>query len=168
MSWHKRSGKYHAKRATVDGIDFHSEAEVYRYRELQLLEAAGIIRDLEAQGHAFTLVDGFKWRGKKIQGITYTPDFQYVDCETGRVTIEDVKANTKIRKDGTRHRGTQTEAFEMRAKLFKLRYPDIDFFIVHIDKKTGATVERFLHGFQERTRKTTRTSSKKRSASGTG
>ena len=35
--------KYHAIKTTVDGITFDSRAEARRYRELKLLERAGVI-----------------------------------------------------------------------------------------------------------------------------
>ena len=41
--------KYHAIKTTVDGITFDSRAEARRYRELKLLERAGVIENLVLQ-----------------------------------------------------------------------------------------------------------------------
>lgn len=41
--------KYHSKKITVDGETFDSKKEYRRYRELLLLERAGLITNLQRQ-----------------------------------------------------------------------------------------------------------------------
>ena len=41
--------KYNAKITQVDGMKFHSKGEANRYRELKLMERAGIITSLKMQ-----------------------------------------------------------------------------------------------------------------------
>jgi hypothetical protein len=77
----------------VDGIKFHSQKEVTRYRGLKLLQRNGSITDLVAQGPKIILQPRFKLAGKTIRAITYTPDFSYI--ENGIQIIEDVKAVNK-------------------------------------------------------------------------
>jgi hypothetical protein len=103
--------KYHAKRTTIDGITFDSQAEARRYSELKLLQEAGAIRGLELQT-SFTILDGFKRNGKAINAITYRADFTY--WEDGHFVAEDVK-------------GMVTPVYAIKRKMFLSRYPDIDF-----------------------------------------
>lgn len=64
-----------------------SGLEAARCDELRLLEAGGLIRDLEAHPQPkYALV---------VEGATittYSPDFRYVDCATGQTVVEDTKA----------------------------------------------------------------------------
>ena len=103
--------KYRAKKAVVDGIKFDSKAEAARYRELKLLEKAGLITNLELQPK-FELQPGFEKDGAKYRAITYTADFKYFDVETGQVVVEDVK-------------GYRTQQFELRKKMFEYKYKDL-------------------------------------------
>lgn len=89
--------KYGAKRTEVDGTWFASRREAERYKELRLLEAGGVISELELQPRFPLTVNG-----KKI--CVYVADFRYLDNETGEVTIEDVK-------------GVRTDVFKLKAKL---------------------------------------------------
>jgi len=75
--------KYHAKRTTVDGITFDSKREAKRYVELQILERAGRITNLQRPKPYQLVVNGVKV-GR------YTPDFTYV--ENGVEVVEDVKS----------------------------------------------------------------------------
>lgn len=80
----KRGNKYGAVRTEVDGITFDSRAEARRYSELKLLERAGAIRELVLQQEYSLGVKG-NTIGK------YVADFVYIDNETGRRVVEDVK-----------------------------------------------------------------------------
>jgi hypothetical protein len=108
----KRS-KFGNVRCTVDGIPFDSQAEARRYGELCLLQQAGEISELrpspaQPKKERFTLAGG----------ITYTPDFTYV--ERGHRVAEDVKGG----------RATATAHFRDKAKLFRERYPAIELRII--------------------------------------
>lgn len=78
MNWHK----YKAKPVVIDGIRFHSKKEGRRYRELQLLEKAGEIKNLELQPK-YPLEIGGMTIGK------YIGDFRY--WEDGNLVVEDCK-----------------------------------------------------------------------------
>lgn len=110
------SGKYHARKTSVDGVQFDSDAESRRYSELAILERAGEITDLELQP-VFILQPTLKIKkvvvapdGRKrtktrtVRPITYRADFRYTDAATGEVVVEDVK-------------GVQTEVFRIKAKM---------------------------------------------------
>lgn len=86
-----RPNKYGAKKTTIGGIRFDSRAEAKRYTELQLLQKAGVIANLQRQvaiplkgalGPILTPT------GRKA---TYKADFVYVDLERNAEVIEDVK-----------------------------------------------------------------------------
>lgn len=101
--------KYRNKPTVIDGIRFASRAEGRRYTELKLLERAGVITGLKLQPR-FQLLDAYRnGAGKRIRGITYTADFEYI--EDGKRIIEDVKS-----------RATKTQAYGLRKKLFEKRH----------------------------------------------
>ena len=89
----KRPNKYAAKKVTVDGITFHSSGEAARYRELKLLERAGLISSLEFQPCFPLIIDGKPLRGWKKDGLgrplkVYL-DFSFV--RNGVTVYEDFK-----------------------------------------------------------------------------
>ena len=82
------ASKYKAKKVTVDGIEFASLHEAYRYRELVLLERAGQIQNLRRQVKYVLIpamyapdivgVRGGRKRGKVIEReCAYKADFVY-------------------------------------------------------------------------------------------
>lgn len=109
-----RGNKYGAKRTEVDGIHFDSKMEAEYYRQLMLLQRAGVITDLELQPQ-FVLLDPFTKNGKRVNGIVYRADFQYK--EGAKTVIVDVK-------------GAKTEGFKLKKKLFDSRYPDLELKLV--------------------------------------
>lgn len=109
--------KYGAKKTIFDGVIFASGKEATRYRELLLLERAGEIRNLKIQP-AFQIIDPFEYQGKHVRGAVYTADFEY--WEDSRHVVEEVKGGT----------ATQTQAFKLRWKLAKSRYPWIDWRLI--------------------------------------
>lgn len=109
--------KYNAKKTPYDGYVFDSGKECRRYKELRLLEKAGVITGLYVHPN-FILQEGFIWRGKKIRPITYEADFMYK--ENGITIVEDVKGG----------KATQTQLFKVKVKMFKKLYPELDFRIV--------------------------------------
>lgn len=113
----ERRSKYHARRVTVDGIQFDSIAESKRYGELLILVRAGEIANLETHPR-YTIWEGFDRCGKK-QSITYIGDFRYWDIAHNCQVVEDVKSKPTI-----------TAVFRLKAKIFQCAYPEVDFRIV--------------------------------------
>jgi hypothetical protein len=114
----KGQHKYGAAPTQVDGYRFDSGAEAARYCALQLLASAGQIQDLSVHP-AYELQPAFVDRlGKKWGAVRYVADFAYV--EAGAIVVEDVK-------------GLATAGYKLKAKLFRARYPDIDYrvLVVH-------------------------------------
>ena len=101
--------KYNAKKATFDGITFDSKAEMNRYCELKLMEKAKEISHLILQPE-FLLLEGFRYKGKKIQSMKYIADFQYIEKD-GTEVVEDVK-------------GFKTKEYNIKKKLFLHKYGD--------------------------------------------
>ena len=94
---------------TLDGIVFASKAEMNRYAELRMFERAGIISELKRQPRFILQVAAHKMRS-----IVYVADFRYLEKSSGHVVVEDVK-------------GHRTDIYKLKLKLFRERYPDIDF-----------------------------------------
>ena len=98
-----KRNKYGAKKTVIDGIKFDSMAEGRRYKQLILLEKAGVIQELELQPRYDLIVNGKKC------GF-YKADFRY--NELGNQVVEDVK-------------GMKTPVYNLKKKLVKAIY-DID------------------------------------------
>lgn len=95
--------KYHSKKIIVDGETFDSKKEYRRYRELVLMEKAGLISDLQRQVKFLlipTQYEHFKRYGKNGKELTpgkrvvekecaYYADFVY--AENGKDVVEDTK-----------------------------------------------------------------------------
>lgn len=103
--WHG-GNKYHARKATVDGITFDSRREADRYLVLKSMEEDGIIEDLRRQVR-YELVPAFDVDGKHYRPVYYVADFTY--RENGHEVIEDVK-------------GMKTDVYRLKAKLVAYRY----------------------------------------------
>lgn len=106
-----KKSKYNAVKTEVDGIKFDSKIESKRYAKLKLLERAGVIENLKLQPR-FLLQEGFIRDGHKERKIEYIADFQYE--RDGQTVVEDVK-------------GTRTEVYKLKRKLFLYKYRDIVF-----------------------------------------
>ena len=98
--------KYHAKKVTVDGIEFDSRREANRFAELKLMERAGMITDLKRQ-EEFELIP----KCGKERPAKYHADFSYIDTTTGEKVVEDVKS-----------RATKTKDYILRRKLMNWRH----------------------------------------------
>lgn len=107
-------GRYGVKRSEVDGRKFDSRWEAARYRELQLMEAAGHIKLLELQPK-FYLTDA---------RILYKADFLILDLKTGEKYAEDVK-------------GIRTPVFQLKMRLWR-HYGLLKLVLI---KKKGASFE---------------------------
>ena len=97
----KGMGKYGAIRTEVDGIVFASKKEARRYRELSLLQKAGLISNLGLQPKYRLLV-------KDELICTYIGDFIYLSSGGG-IVVEDVK-------------GFKTPVYRLKKKLMKAIY----------------------------------------------
>ena len=95
--------KYHNTKIIIDGIKFDSKKEGNRYKELKLLEKAGIIDNLKLQV-PFEVQPSFKYKNKTISAITYIADFVYFDNEKNKMIIEDTK-------------GMKTEVYKLKRKM---------------------------------------------------
>lgn len=108
--------KYKNRNTVVDGIRFDSKREAERYKELKLMESAGIIKDLVLQP-VYELQPKFKYNGMTERAVTYRADFKYIEIESGATVVEDVK-------------GVETVAFKIKRKLLLYKYPELDFRII--------------------------------------
>lgn len=113
-----RREKYGRIKKTVDGIEFDSTSEAQAWTILKLWEAAGAITELEVQPE-FQLEPKLMIDGKTIRAIKYRADFLFM--KDGRKTVVDVK-------------GIRTAAFNIKAKLFKARFPQLVFEIWDRDR----------------------------------
>lgn len=108
---YKSYNKYSNKKTKVDGITFDSKKEAKRYKELKLLEKAGVIKDLELQPK-FLILDTLRKNGETFQKRSYIADFKYYDNEKKKTVIEDVK-------------GRNLPMYNLKRHLFELKYPDL-------------------------------------------
>ena len=111
--------KYHNIKISVDGIKFDSKLEAERYRQLKILERAGVIRDLELQPE-YELIPSFRKNGKTWRKTVYKADFRYILCDGDRIIIEDVKGSTAV----------ITDVLRLKQKLFEYKYPELSIKIV--------------------------------------
>lgn len=72
-------------------MTFDSIREFERYQELLLLEAGGVIRDLQCQVQIKLIVNDIPVRTKRGRQYSYKVDFKYYDNELQRWRFEDVK-----------------------------------------------------------------------------
>lgn len=101
--------KYHNKITPRGDKVFDSKREADRYTELSILQSAGLIENLQLQKE-FELIP----KQKDERAVKYIADFYYYDSEKSCYVAEDVK-------------GMRTQAYIIKRKLFKYRYPDILF-----------------------------------------
>lgn len=99
----EKTNKYHNKKVIVDDIKFDSKKEANRYLELNKLEHAGIINNLERQVK-IEIQPRFAYNGKIIRPIYYIADFAYKDVKTGTIIYEDTK-------------GFKTDIYKLKYKL---------------------------------------------------
>lgn len=94
--------KYGAKPVVADGVRFDSAAERERWEQLKILQRAGRISGLERQ-------IAFPFRINRELMFTYYADFRYLDAETGRTVVEDVK-------------GVATPVYKIKKKIIEASY----------------------------------------------
>ena len=100
--------KYHATKVKdLDGQTFDSKKEYRRWRDLQLLERAGMITDLRRQVK-FVLIPAQRVGGKVVEReCSYIADFVYT--ADGKTVVEDCK-------------GFRTDTYKIKRKLMLERY----------------------------------------------
>lgn len=108
--------KYHNKKTMFDGIKFDSKKESQYYLKLKMLEKAGKIKDLKIHV-PFLLLNTIKYKNKTYSKVQYYADFQYLDVETGKIKIIDVKSEI-TKKD---------KVYRLKIKMLLNKYPNIDF-----------------------------------------
>ena len=105
--------KYRNLPSVIDNIRFASQAEGRRYEELKLLVKAGLITDLTLQPKYELQPKYVAGDGRKVQALSYKGDFRYIDVESGRVVLEDIKRPE-----------TSTVQYRIKKKLLeKIYYP---------------------------------------------
>lgn len=101
--------KYKNKNIVIDGIKFDSLKEAGRYNELQWLQKAGLIKDLQTQV-TFELIP----KQGDERAVKYKADFVYFDIENDLKVVEDTK-------------GFKTKDYIIKRKLMKYLYPEYKF-----------------------------------------
>lgn len=104
--------KYYAKRTEYHGICFDSAKEARRYAELDLLQKAGEISDLQRQVKYELIPTQRDPETHKVieRPCSYYADFVYKD-KNGETVVEDVKS-----------RATQTPQYRIKRKLMLEKY----------------------------------------------
>lgn len=108
--------KYHNTKVIYNGIKFDSKKEMMRYKQLNLMERAGLIRDLELQPK-YLLLDTIHYKDKTYPKTYYKADFRYFDINKGKYIVEDVKSPITA-KD---------KVYRLKIKMLLTKYHDIDF-----------------------------------------
>ncbi|WP_312969043.1 DUF1064 domain-containing protein [Acinetobacter gerneri] len=93
----RKKPKFRNKKVVLNGTTFDSKKEARRYRELQILERAGEISELQMQ-YAFVLAESVKFSNepRRKPAVKYVADFVYRVGD--KLIVEDVKSEA-TRKD---------------------------------------------------------------------
>lgn len=108
----RKVNKYKNKKIIIDGIEFDSQLEGKRYKELKLLTKVGVIKDLQLQP-TFELIPTFKKNNKTYRKTTYKADFSYFDTRLNKIVVEDTK-------------GFKTDIYKLKKKMFEYKYQDLE------------------------------------------
>ena len=106
--------KYGNRKTEIDGIMFDSIKEGNRYKELKLMQKAGVIKNLRLQ-QKFCLIPTIEGSrgGVKQRATYYIADFVYLEKTDGnwKMVVEDVKSPA-----------TKTAAYKLKKKLMYWRH----------------------------------------------
>lgn len=93
--------KYKNRKIENEDGRFDSAKEYRRFKELQILQRAGVISGLTCQA-TYVLAESVKFSGeaRAKPALRYVADFQYI--ENGKLMVEDVKS--KITKENPVYR----------------------------------------------------------------
>lgn len=114
----RRQNKYRAVKTTRDGILFDSKLESIVYGELQILQAGGLIKDMELQKEFVIEVNG-----KQI--CIYIADYFFTIVASGKRCVADAK-------------GFLTDTFRLKWKLMQALYPQYQYEILKGKKLPGS------------------------------
>lgn len=78
-----------------------------------MLVRAGKIKDLELQPK-FELIPTIRTEAETLRKVYYIADFKYIDLESGKVIVEDVK-------------GFKTDVYLLKKRLFLQKYTECVF-----------------------------------------
>jgi len=101
--------KYRNKKRVYKGMKFDSIKELKRYKDLEIMQMAGEISELETQP-VFLLQPMFKYNGKTHRKISYKADFRYNIGDI--VIVEDVKSVITAKEP----------LYKVKSKWFILKY----------------------------------------------
>ena len=104
--------KYGAKKTVVGDITFASKKEAQRWMELQLLERAGEISDLQRQVKVELIGQHRPLYTRTGRKMRYVADFTYIDNQSGVLVMEDVK-------------GFRTKEYEVKRAILQAMGLDI-------------------------------------------
>ena len=111
-NYKEKKNKYGNEKVIEDGEEFDSSLEAVRWRELNILQKAKVIKDLHRQVR-FELQPSYKKNGKSIQSINYIADFVYYDLNKKKKIVEDTK-------------GYRTEVYNLKKKIFEYKYQEYE------------------------------------------
>ena len=107
--------KFHNSKTIYKGVVYDSKKEAKRAYELEILQRAGLIHNLERQ-RSFELIPAYvNNKGKKVRPIIYIADFVYE--KNGIYYVEDVKGSKKV----------LTDVYRIKKKIFEYKYPEYVF-----------------------------------------
>lgn len=109
-----RKEKYGRIKKEVDGTVFDSTLEAEAYVIIKLWKIARVIFGLDLQPE-YVLQDGFRdSAGKWHRAVKYIPDFRFARIDNQhQIILVDVK-------------GVKTQAFSIKEKLFRAKFPHLD------------------------------------------
>lgn len=118
------TGRYHAKKCTLNGYTFDSMSESRFYIKLLHEKAEGKITDFIMQ-EEFMLQEQFRnpFTNKVVKPIKYIADF-VIEYPGEKLIIVDVK-------------GKETAEFKLKMKLFLFKYPELEFRRYKWDQKNA-------------------------------
>lgn len=100
--------KFHNVKVEIDGHRFDSKREGARYRELKLMEKAGMIRNLRLQV-PFPLMVNQELVCKYVADFTYDEEIEWAAGKSWQPIVEDVK-------------GMKTAIYQIKKKLLRAIY----------------------------------------------
>lgn len=116
--------KYHAKKTTVDGIQFDSKREAQRYLQLKLMVKAGVISNLQRQVK-YELIPAQYIDGKCVErALNYISDFEYDEMVPlrQRTVMADKDAKMVSRHIVEDVKGVRTEVYKVKRKMMLHKY----------------------------------------------
>jgi len=104
--------KYRAKKTIINGIRFDSKKEANRWCDLQIMQQAGEISNLERQVPIYLLGRDENILTPTGRKMRYVADFQYFDHRINAVVLEDSK-------------GFPTEVFKLKKAILAAMGVDV-------------------------------------------